>query len=171
MSIKILARYTKFGDPYVRLRLSDGRVIGEHRFVMEKKLGRRLNRNEHVHHKDEKKRNNALGNLEVKSPAAHVRDHQRPARQVSLVCPGCGSNFTRPKRYVRSKRALGVKDLFCGRRCRRPLFGSIPSHAHGSSTGYNYWKCRCAVCKSWKAWQARARRAELRDQNLGRHVP
>lgn len=45
------------------------------RKLVERHLGRTLNRLEHVHHIDHDYTNNDLGNLEVKNAAAHSRDH------------------------------------------------------------------------------------------------
>lgn len=56
--MKIKSRYTKTDNGYVKLYLDDGRVIEEHRFVMEQYLGRRLHRDEVVHHLDHDKHNN-----------------------------------------------------------------------------------------------------------------
>lgn len=46
-----------------------------HRAIMEEYLGRKLNRTEHVHHKDENPFNNSINNLEVKDRAEHLREH------------------------------------------------------------------------------------------------
>jgi hypothetical protein len=46
-----------------------------HRTVMEKRLGRKLRTQEHVHHKDHNKQNNSLDNLEVCSPKEHLMHH------------------------------------------------------------------------------------------------
>ena len=53
----------------------NGRILGEHRWIMEQHLGRRLLRTEHVHHKDGNTLNNHLDNLEVKDCHAHARMH------------------------------------------------------------------------------------------------
>lgn len=49
--------------------------IYEHRFLMEKELGRKLEKTEHVHHKNGDKRDNRIENLEVLSASKHLREH------------------------------------------------------------------------------------------------
>jgi hypothetical protein len=166
VSVRVLARYKRRGDPYIRVRLSDGRIIGEHRFLIERKLGRKLQSNEHVHHMDENKRNNRLSNLELKSASSHVSGHHKPAKRIKLTCPACGQIFERFLRYVRLKQSAGVKNLFCSRSCRVrvPLYEKgVPDHVHGTANGYSYWRCRCQKCLSAKAkkeWDYRESRIE-----------
>lgn len=45
--------------------------IDEHRFVMEKHIGRKLNKNEIVHHIDGNKSNNNINNLQIMSKKEH----------------------------------------------------------------------------------------------------
>ena len=61
---------------YIKIKLKDGTTRDEHRLIMEKYLGRRLNRYECVHHKDGNGRNNAFENLEIVSLSEHSRQHQ-----------------------------------------------------------------------------------------------
>lgn len=53
----------------------NGRRIYEHRHVMEMALGRKLKRNEHVHHKDGNRINNNISNLELTNASDHARLH------------------------------------------------------------------------------------------------
>lgn len=60
---------------YKKIRIGD-RLIDEHRLIMERHLGRELEVNEIVHHKDGDKSNNDLENLEVMSRSEHSRSHK-----------------------------------------------------------------------------------------------
>jgi hypothetical protein len=55
----------------------DGTKVLEHRYVMEKALGRPLATDEVVHHIDGNKRNNDLGNLVIKTRRAHAQEHHQ----------------------------------------------------------------------------------------------
>lgn len=48
-----------------------------HRVIMEKHIGRKLGRNEHVHHIDGNKRNNDISNLELMSASNHAAHHAK----------------------------------------------------------------------------------------------
>lgn len=54
----------------------NGKKMDEHRYVMERYLGRQLARDEVVHHKDGDKSNNEIDNLELMSLSEHTRQHQ-----------------------------------------------------------------------------------------------
>lgn len=53
----------------------DGKQIRTHRYVMQNHLGRELNSNEIVHHKDGNKFNNDISNLEIVSRSEHMKMH------------------------------------------------------------------------------------------------
>ena len=55
----------------------EGRAIREHRLVMEKHLGRRLESREIVHHVDGNKLNNELSNLVITNRAEHPHEHRK----------------------------------------------------------------------------------------------
>ena len=54
----------------------NGKKIDEHRYIMEQYLGRKLEKDEVVHHKDGNKRNNNIENLELTTRSKHSREHQ-----------------------------------------------------------------------------------------------
>ena len=84
------SRWKRHGDPAVNLRPGTGWVsagykevsvagqtVREHRIVMEKKLGRKLQRWEDVHHIDRNGLNNSEDNLELLPHAEHTELHHR----------------------------------------------------------------------------------------------
>lgn len=97
-------RYVRL-DGYIVVKVGLRKYELEHRFVMAKHLGRKLGTDEHVHHVDGDRANNALTNLAVMSNAEHQRLHDHlgvmhiPVR-VSLTCQVCGGTY-----QVRNSRA------------------------------------------------------------------
>lgn len=76
--------------------------IYEHRYVMEKNLGRPLRKDEHIHHIDGNKSNNVIANLKLISPAEHARHHNRKLAEnqghhhiEERICRRCGKPTSR----------------------------------------------------------------------------
>lgn len=65
------------GRGYIRMTVSPGVYIFEHRYLIEQKLGRKLDKNEHVHHINGIKTDNRLENLIVMVKSKHHSMHQR----------------------------------------------------------------------------------------------
>lgn len=144
---------------YIRVRLlghpnsgKDGYVY-EHRFMMEKTLGRFLLPDEVVHHKNGDPTDNRLENLELMTDGDHSSRHHR--RKVKSQCPICKQDFYRaPCRFI-------SKVSYCSRRCfhksmrgvkrkvssvSRQLTG-LSQWTHGTSVAYGYHGCRCDRCR------------------------
>jgi endogenous inhibitor of DNA gyrase (YacG/DUF329 family) len=85
--------YHYFNDAQHPLAQSNGAVY-YHRHVASIKLGRWLNSDEHVHHKDGNKLNNVPENLEVLSNSEHAKLHKAHGPDELLECPLCGKLFT-----------------------------------------------------------------------------
>ncbi|NDG27495.1 MAG: hypothetical protein EB120_10010 [Proteobacteria bacterium] len=67
---------------YWIVKVSDkGRWKYEHRVKIENKLGRKLRRDEHIHHKNEDSLDNRLSNLMVVSHKEHMEQHAKIRRK------------------------------------------------------------------------------------------
>jgi len=79
---------------YRKLKLPDGSTIDEHRHVMQEHLGRKLTRNEVVHHINDRPRDNRIENLQLMSRAEHAQlHHGRGDLYVVRGVPGCAPSF------------------------------------------------------------------------------
>lgn len=105
----------KYKHPSGYIYVYDGskRIIGEHRYIMEQYLGRKLNYNEIVHHKNGDKTDNRLENLEIQLRKDHRGTHGEGIEKVELICSWCGKTFIREKRAVKKN----YKNYYCNRSC------------------------------------------------------
>jgi hypothetical protein len=56
--------------------LKDGRQVGEHTYIMEQHIGRRINSNEVVHHTNGNRLDNRIENLELITRGEHMKIHE-----------------------------------------------------------------------------------------------
>ena len=109
-----------YKSSYRKLKVR-GENIDEHRHIMELHLGRKLKRNEAVHHINGNKFDNRIENLEVMSLSEHSRLHNQiyPHR---LKCAVCNKEFE----VVRHRQH---RARVCSEECHR----KINSDAHSIS--------------------------------------
>lgn len=111
-----LGGYTAFTARY-----DDGtkKTVLAHREIMEHYLGRKLSKQEVVHHKDGNKQNNDINNLELMDPGKHASLHmsQKGIEYVTLVCKHCGRVFERRAKDERGNRKKDKDGPYCSRHC------------------------------------------------------
>lgn len=95
-------------SPYKQIEIN-GRHINEHRYLMEQKVGRKLKRNEYVHHINGDKLDNRIENLMIMSPQEHNELHKTKLPKTK-ICIVCGKVFEPPIKHRR-------RNVVCSREC------------------------------------------------------
>jgi len=145
--------HKKQGYNYFVYICPDGKrkTVYEHREVIEKKNGIKLDTKQHVHHKNERKTDNTDLNLEVLSASEHAKKHAVPPKTETLICTFCGNKFTRRARKINRS-----SQPYCSRHCvglanaQRSGFKETPIR-HGILSSYSYRGCRCELCRKAQA--------------------
>lgn len=76
---------------YLTTRVN-GKKTTKHRAIMEKAIGRKLKKDEIVHHINGNKLDNRLENLAIVSPQEHAKIHNQKYPK-SQICVVCGKSF------------------------------------------------------------------------------
>src|SRR3990167_10201667 len=99
-------KYVKVGD----------RIVGEHRLIMEKNVGRKLNRNEFVHHINENKLDNRMENLKIMNNIEHRKHHMagRKNPMFGKVSPRPGKKHSKEPNEKNRIAHLGKKSHMVG---------------------------------------------------------
>jgi hypothetical protein len=112
-------RYVDNG--YIRINVN-GKILREHRVIMERHLGRKLESWEHIHHKNKIRSDNRIENLAVTTPSDHMSNHMReiidnrPKASEGRICSDCGKNKTYFDNRTNSpfwKRSRVTKEWLC----------------------------------------------------------
>jgi len=133
------------------VKYDDGSMnsVLEHREIMEIHLGKKLSRNEVVHHTDHNKKNNVISNLEVMSRSAHSKLHKGEPELYTFCCPECDNPAVKLAKEVRSNLKKGKKGPFCSRSCAGKANQKFQSPER--TPGWTSWKkiktLTCPICK------------------------
>ena len=84
---------------------------------MERHLGRKLTKDEIVHHKDGDKTNNDIKNLELMLRGKHTNFHRKKTEMVEISCAFCNKKIVMRKKRYENRKKHGQKSFLCSRLC------------------------------------------------------
>lgn len=134
MNLKIISD-EEYKSPYRKIKVC-GENIDEHRYIMETHLGRKLKRNEVVHHINGNKFDNRIENLTVMSRSEHSKLHNQIHPDIR-ACVICGKEFVMTGHRGRTK--------VCSDKCKRELNSNV------NSIPIIQFSDDCDFIKEWKS--------------------
>lgn len=127
-------------DRYKYIRV-DGVRIHEHRFVMEKFIGRKLTSNEVVHHKNGNPTDNRISNLEVLSNSEHMKHHSKEFVERGFIGRKTRTSFTsigNPKKKLSISSVKKIRNSKLSGVELSSIYGISSSHANNLKAGL-FW--------------------------------
>ena len=100
----------KASDGYMHFWLSDGTSIKVHRAVMERHIGRKLTKDEHIHHIDGDRTNNSLSNLRLMTRGEHSKLHRKQEIKEGKIL--FGNNNEKRKKKIKGTNRDGKTIFF-----------------------------------------------------------
>lgn len=102
-----------------------GETTSYPRILVEKAIGKKLSKDQDIHHIDGNPLNNDLSNLQILSHAEHARLHGQKYFDMYVVCPNCLEEFlwsakSQSKFHSNRNRKDNIHLIhkpFCSRRC------------------------------------------------------
>lgn len=94
------------------------RYAYEHHVVYWQHTGHILKEDEHIHHRNERKRDNRFENLKLTKRTDHVKHHKTTGKNmVDLVCPICNKEFKKEFRHTHLAPYNKKESTCCSRSC------------------------------------------------------
>jgi hypothetical protein len=152
-------RYKKVKVPkkflwiYNNQTYSNGFTRDEHRYIMEKHLKRRLNKNEVVEHKDGNKKNNKLRNLKIMTRSEHTKMHYLKGDYKTLHSKKAHEKL---KPYYELRRLPHTKEEYTCDHCKRL------KHKSQFWRDKKRWNGLRAICIKCESLQQKLRRKKRR---------
>jgi len=111
------------GREIVIIKYKDGtrRTMSYPKYLMEKRIGRKLRKDETVDHINRNFLDNTPSNMQVLKRSKHSKEDARRLKPITFRCPVCGRFFRRSgKRLVRiyERKKMRKAGPFCRSRCQ-----------------------------------------------------
>ncbi len=118
--MKVYGPYTRKSDSRKIVVIVDGsnRTTQTYaKYLLEAKLGRKLQLHEDADHIDNNPANDSVDNLQALDHLANMLKGRKAADRGEFYCPVCKSKFVRLLRDIRRNQGRGKKGPYCSKRC------------------------------------------------------